>query len=254
MEIFLYSNIPEVVHSLQKYYFQFETPKIKFFSAFETKLQSASTIIILEPFRIKNIYFIISPLWKRYLSVHTPDTKLVVLGFCEYQGDNYIDILNFPDDFIARVKNARSVSSNWDIPIDGADMLKWIEGFFEGHGGSSVMSKLNELHQTIDIASQKLIDGSYTFDEIKNDLLLPYAIPEWQELMSRWQYYFPLFQYLPFYPTIQEIQGIFSDLSENFACFFREENLLLKKQINVKIKQVSQKLTEIDRLYIRSYT
>ena len=107
------------------------------------------------------------------------------------------------------------------------------------------------MHQTIDIASQKLIDGSYTFDEIKNNLLLPYAIPEWQEVMSRWQYYFPLFQYLPFYPTIQEIQEIFSDLSENFTCFFHKENLLLEKQINVKIKQVSQKLTEIDRLYIR---
>ncbi len=252
MELYLFSNIPAVVQSLQKYCFRSETSKIIHFSAFDTKLLTPEVLIILEPFRIKNIYVTISPIWKQYLILHSRETKLVVMGFCEFQSTNYIDILNFPMPIDSFLENVLPVSANWELPIDGANMLDRIDGFFEGHGGVSVISKLNELCQTLQIAYTNLKDGSNSFEELKKDLLLPFAVSEWQEVIARWQYSLPLFEYLPFYPTIQEINEIFSDLSENFACFFPQEDLFLATMMDVKLKQVHQKLLEIDRLYIRN--
>ena len=252
MEIFFYSNISDVVQSLEKYCFQSKSHQITHFDSYVSTLNSPAILIIFDPFRIKNIYFTISPIWKHYLSIHSPETKLVVMGVSEFESANYIDILNVPtqiDDFLDK---ALTVNDEWELPIDGANMQDWIERFFEGHGGTSVVSKLTGLCQTLDIAYQKLADGSNSFDEIKKELLLPLAISEWQEVITRWQYYMPLFEYLPFYPAFQEINEIFSDLSENFSCFFAQETLFLDQRVDVKLKQINQKLTEIDRLYIRS--
>lgn len=252
MELYLFSNIPAVVQSLQKYCFQSESPEIAHFSSFDTRLLAPEVLIILEPFLVKNIYFTISPIWKRYLSIHAPETRLVVMGVREFQSANYIDILNFPPKIDYFLENALPVNVDWEVPIDGASMLNRLHRFFEGHGGISVVSKLSGLLQTLDIAYNKLREGANTFDELKKELLLPYAIAEWQQIITRWQFSLPLFEYLPFYPTIQEITEIFSDLSKNFTCFFPQENLFLATQMDVKLKQVHQKLLEIDRLYIRN--
>jgi len=254
MELYLFSNIPAVVQSLQKYCFQSEPSNITHFSSFDTRLLAPEVLIILEPFLIKNIYFTISTIWRRYLSIHAPETRLVVMGVCEFQSVNYIDILNFPAKITSFLKNALPVTADWQIPIDGANILDRIRRFFAGHGGVSVVSKLSGLRQTLDIAYSKLREGSNTFEELKKELLLPFAIVEWQEVITRWQYSLPLFEYLPFYPTIQEITEIFSDLSENFACFFPQEDLFLEQQIDMKLNHVHKKLLEIDQLYISSHT
>jgi len=174
------------------------------------------------------------------------------MGFSEFQSTNYIDILNFPKQVSSFFESALPVRADWQPPIDGANMQDWVERFFEGHGGVSVVSKLTALYQTMDIAYNKLLDGSTTFEEVKANLLVPLAETEWKEIMSRWEYYLPLFEYLPFYPTIQEINEIFSAFIRNFPCFFDQEDLFLETQFDEKLKQVNQKLTEVDRLYIRN--
>lgn len=210
-----------------------------------------TSVILIEPYLINNIYFAISPIWEHYLAIHSPNTKLIVMGFCNYQSRNYIDLLNLPKDFNAYVENALPVSEDWEIPIDGADMLEYLKRFFAGHGGNSLLSKLNQLKQSVNIAYTQIVNKESTFEEIWQELLLPYAKPEWQELLNRWENYYPYFEYLPFYPTIQEISKIFSEISEFFACINPQEKLFLNKGFDSQLTSIYQKLSEIDRLYIR---
>jgi len=173
------------------------------------------------------------------------------MGFCNFQSRNYIDLLNLPKDFNAYVENALPVSADWEIPIDGADMLEYLKRFFEGHGGNSLLSKLNQLKQSINIAQIQIVNKEAVFQEIWKALLLPYAKPEWQELINRWQNYYPYFEYLPFYPTMQEISKKLSEASELFICDKPSEKLFLDLNIDSSLKQIQQQLTEIDKLYIR---
>jgi len=247
MKIIILSNISIVFSTLQSNYFtKHKIDKLNLNHPLNYK-----NFVLIEPFKIKNIYFTISPIWKYYLAVHSPNTKLIVMGFMNYQNSNYVDLLNLPKDFNTYVENALPVSANWEIPIDGADMLDYLKRFFAGHGGNSLPSKLNAIRQTFNIAYTQLANKQTNFKEIWNELLLPYGKPEWRELMNRWQNYYPYFEYLPFYPTIQEIDQKFSEISEFFTCINPKEKLFLNQGFDSQLTSIYQKLSEIDRLYIR---
>jgi len=173
------------------------------------------------------------------------------MGFCNFQSRNYIDLLNLPKNFKAFVQNALPVSEDWEIPIDCANMLDYLKRFFAGHGGNSLISKLNALRQSFNIAYTQLAQGSVSFKEITETIITPLARPEFEELLTRWKNYYPYFEYLPFYPTMQEINGIILEISEYFACNYPTKNLFLEKAIEQKLNHIHQQLLHIDKPYIR---
>ncbi len=248
LELKLFSNIQELHKALNQLYFKYNH---EVFTQYSVNIIAAQIIIIIEPLYCQFKYSTFSPIWKNYLSVQSPNTKLIIMGFCNYQSRNYIDLLNLPKDFNTYVKNALPVSAEWEIPIDGADMLEYLKRFFEGHGGNSLLSKLNQLKQSINIAQTQIVNKESTFEEIWKELLLPFAKPEWQELINRWKNYYLYFEYLPFYPTMQEINQKLSEISEFFSCEIPPEKLFLKLNIDSSLNQIHQQLTEIDKLYIR---
>lgn len=248
-ECIISTNLLSVHNAIRKYYF----PGAKLFSGkiCELLLTREFVLIIIEPFHINKIYFSIAKLWKDYLSIHTPHTKLIVMGFCNFQSRNYIDLLNLPKDFNAYLQNALPVSEDWEIPIDGADMLAYLKRFFAGHGGHSLIAKLNGLHQSINTAYYQLAQGEADFREITTTLLQPFAKPEFEALYRRWQQYYPYFEYLPFYPAMEEINRKFSEISGFFSCTPPNKVLFLKLDIHASLFRLQRQLTEIDRLYIR---
>jgi len=242
--LYYISNIKELYETLKLHYFKKEISKYKYNS-------TANNLIIVEPFRIDNKYSTISPIWKNYLAINYPNTKLIVMGFMDFQSRNYIDLFHLPNNFNEYLENALPVSEDWEIPIDGADILEYIKRFFAGHGGNSVLSKLNSLRQTFNIAYTGLADGSLSLDEIHNELLFPFGKVEWEELLNRWQNYYPYFEFLPFKPAMEKINNTFTDINE----FFSDENItkqiFSEKQINERLDKVYSELHKIDELYIR---
>lgn len=242
------SNLSNITKCLEDFFIK---NKIAFNNKLHLEYNEKHSFLIIEPFRVKSFYTSISQIWKFYLTYNIPDAKLVVMGFSKYQSPNYVDLLNFPVNFELFLDQALSASEDWEIPIDGANMLEYMQRFFAGHGGHSLLSKLNALRQTFNIAYSNLADGDADFKEIWGELLLPFGKPEWEELLQRWKNYYPYFEYLPFYPTMQQIDAVFSEISEFFACKFPDEALFLNQSIDVKLGSVHQQLVEIDRLYIR---
>ena len=247
MKLQILSDIHSVYSTLQQTYFtNYKTTIINI----NHKIKY-DNLTIIEPFRIDNKYSTISPIWKNYLGINSPNTKLIVMGFMDFQSRNYIDLFKLPKDFDKYLENALSVSEDWEIPIDGADILEYIKRFFAGHGGNSVLSKLNSLRQTFNIAHTGLADGSLSLNEIKNELLFPYGKAEWEELLNRWKNYYPYFEYLPFKPAMGKINKTFADIKEFFSYNNITKQIFYEKQINERLDEVYEDLHNIDKLYIR---
>jgi len=239
------SSHNEIINSLNRSYFNNNL------ITFNYKKILSRILIIIDPFCIEDIYFTLSPIWKQYLSTNSSDTKLIVMGFMDFSSRNYIDLLKLPDNFEAYLENALPVSADWEIPIDGADMRDYMRRFFEGHGRNSGLSKLNALKQTFNIAYTGLADNSLSVEEIYNDLIIPHGRSEWEELLRRWKYYFPYFEYLPFYPEMVKINDVFSKVSQFFSCEKIERQFFIENSIDRLLDGVYQDLHTIDKSYIR---
>lgn len=249
--VYIFSNLPEVVQPLGKYYFQKTIPFISNFYALPSEWDSVSVFIIVEPFVINHKYCSVSSLWKKYLSIYFPNIKLILMGFLDFKCLNYIDLLNMPKDFHAFVKNALPVSSDYDIPIDGMNCHDTMRQFFKGHGKKSLLSQLNKIQQSLKVAYTNLFTGSSDFQEIRNLLLTPYFIPEWKELNRRWDAYYPFFEYLPFFLRMKSINETFSRISQAINTNNIDENIFLKGHFDDKIATIANQLVQIDKNYIR---
>jgi len=251
MTISAFSYFRDVLIVLNEHYFtKYNNTKLNIVSGY-TENQTKIINIIIDPFLVNKRYFTLAPIWKRYIAVHSPNSKFIILGFKNYQSHNYIDLLNLPKDFIAYLENALTVKEDWEIPIDGADMLEYLKRFFKGHGGNSLLSRLNAVRQTFNVADTQLVTGESDFEYIHNELLLPIGKPEWRELISCWENYYPYFKYLPFYPIINKINANFLKITDFFTCNNPTKILFLRHNFNKMLEDVNQKLVEIDRLYIR---
>lgn len=248
---YIFSNLPEVVQPLKKHYFQETIPFISNSYALPSQWDTVSVFIIVEPFVINHKYCSVSSLWKKYLFIHFPNIKLILMGFLDFQGPNYIDLLNMPKDFHAFVQNALHVGSDYDIPIDGMNCHDAMRQFFKGHGKDSLISQLNKIQQSLNVAYTNLLTGSNDFQEIRDSLLIPYFMPEWKELKRRWDVYYPFFEYLPFFSTMKSIDETFRKISQAINTNDIDENIFLQGHLDDKIATIANQLIQIDKNYIR---
>ena len=248
---YIFSNLPEVVQPLEKHYFQETIPFISNSYALPSEWDSVSVFIIVEPFVINHKYCSVSSLWKKYLSIYFPNIKLILMGFLNFQGPNYIDLLNMPKDFHAFAQNALPVSSDYDVPVDGMNCHDTMKQFFKGHGKKSLISQLNKIQQSLNVAYVNLLTGSSDIQESRDSLLMPYFMREWKELRWRWDIYYPFFEYLPFFSTMKSIDETFRKISQAMKAKDINEDTFLNGHFDDKIGSISSQLVQIDKLYTR---
>ena len=248
---YIFSNLHEVVQPLEKYYFQETIPFISNSCALPSEWDQVSVFIIVEPFVINQKYCSVSSLWTKYLSIHFPNIKLILMGFLDFKGLNYIDLLNMPKDFHQFIENALPVSSDYDIPIDGLNCHDTIIQFFKGHGKDSLISQLNKIQQSLNVSYANLLIGTSDFKEILDLLLMPYFMPEWKELKRRWDVYYPFFEYLPFFSTMKSINETLKEISQVISATNIKKNTFLNGHFDDKIVSISNQLVQIDKHYIR---
>ena len=94
-KVLLVHNIPALEVALNLYFTKQAFCKASFLR-FDTKVNDFDNFIIIEPFLIQDKYITIYSVWKDFLSINLPDSKLVIMGFGKYQSENYIDLLDLP--------------------------------------------------------------------------------------------------------------------------------------------------------------
>jgi hypothetical protein len=83
------------------------------------------------------------------------------------------------------------------------------------------------------------------------ELVIPYALPEWKELEKRWEFYYPFFEFTPFYQDIQRIDTELKKTARVFTERLPDEAEYKKLSLSLTLQKIYDKLHEIDKLYIR---
>ena len=210
-----------------------------------------AVLMIFEPVKIGGIYYSIHRVWKRYFEVHFPLSKIIVAGFIDHQGPNYLDLLNLPADFQSFVSNSFPTGSDWEGAVECVDALENMRQFFRGHGEVSLISQLNKIRQSLNVAYVTAAEREGDFQEIRDSLLIPYLLPELKNLRRRWYNYYLIFEYLPFLPIMESIDAAFREISVFFETDGINRDAFLDQHFDDSIRLLIRKLREIDRAYIR---
>jgi len=217
-----------------------------------TQLEEAKIIILSSPMYIDGVYVSAEGLWKNYLEYHTPEAILLIAGFLEAKHPNYLDLLKLPKKLEAVLSDAKTASDNWPpVTTDGLDMMEKIHRFFEGHGDESLTDAFDKILRTLRIAGDELKVHNDSYEEVKNDLLLPSKLPaKWTILKSRWANYFPYFQCLPFFELFKEIEQWLLEIDPFFETGCEQETLFWQLNCLEKIEKIKSNLTSISKHYV----
>jgi len=224
----------------------FNIKEVRIFREFEHEILN-SPVIIVEPFHIENYYCSVNSVWQSYLKQEYPENKLLVLGLFDFYHSNYIDFLHFPKDLKKFISNAKPVKDGLiKFPEEGFNVHQKIKQFFKGHGGKSVISQLSRIKFSIEAIYSNLDD----FDEIQNDLIPNFLLPELTDLIKRWKSYSLFFPYLPFCKILNKFQisliSIVNELSKNIS-----KQIIIDLLLQETIKDIIKNLFLIDKKYIR---
>ena len=221
------------------------------FECSDLLLNDEDILVIFEPVKIGEIHYSIYKVWKRYFEIHFPLSTIIVMGFVDHQSSNYLDLLNLPADFQAFVASALPPGADWDVPIECMDALKSMRQFFRGHGEVSLISQLNKIQQSLNVAYVTVAEREKNFQEIKDSLLIPYLLRELGNFRIRWDNYCKLLKYLPFFPVMESIDAQFTEITDFFQTGDINGPDFLDQHFDDSIRQVMNELRKVDRTYIR---
>lgn len=232
-----------------------------------SEMQPISYLMILEPLQIGNQQYAISKIWKRWLFNKSASTRLFVAGFVKSKHSNFLNLLEIPDSLVDWLEELYPVGAfplqyagtetlpnnhkldkytdPWDrfLPSRGIDMVKQLARFLDGHDEHySINNQLSRIRKELVDIKSSMESSLALLDEEQLGIKKKNVQNEWAYLQSRWLFYRPLFDWLPFY----EAAGV---IIENL----RVEgtlNLFFKniRTGHIYLDQLSQICEIIDRL------
>ncbi len=209
-------------------------------------------ILLFVPMKCGSIRVSPEALWKQYLCRSNRSEVLICAGFEKLKKyhPNYLDLLALPQDWTDFVARAWTVCENW-IPPDtgGCDMTEKMYRFFEGHGGESFAKELELIREHL-LALDTVIQKDSHEHLFSNQLPdYEYVSYHWQILLGRWNYYYPLFQYLPFARAMHAIEEQIKIITPFFVHKeYKPANFIPLHCLN-RINRIHQLLTCIKDLY-----
>lgn len=269
MDIYYISKEKKVGEKLERYFNS--KHKLTTCETIPTNFKAYQTIIIVEPYQVKNQYLSIYHIWKRFLAVKSPHTKLIIAGFCDIDHPNYLQLLEVHEDFDldSYLEMALPSTQEWETDLNphGRDynVLSRLKRFFKGHNYESIIDSISKVRQVLSDADLS-VKGSKSANRKKEDFKkvwvnqLHKKKPYFRSFYSRWSNYKAYFECLPIIPQLKEqkVEQVVEDLHQLFDGK-RElsEQELLKKEHEYrridpfsKIGNLTGTLRNIDKRFI----
>lgn len=249
--IHILSQFPKISLTLSEQYITRFGYDVCFHTEYHSDFMETEILLIIEPFKIDKKYFTVSKLWKNFLAIDYPSKILLIAGFSNYKNSNYMDLLKLPKNFPEFIKTSKQTDASWEIPIDGLDLLHRFKLFFKGHGPLSLLAKLNQIYFSLNTAYISILSKESSVTKVLDTLIKPYLIPEWKDLIHRWDRYTIFFKYTPFFTEMKAVDDVFKHISDILQSDGLNKTNFLSLQLDSKVKDVHRILKEIDRKYIR---
>lgn len=209
-------------------------------------------LCLCTPVFFHNTYMATAKLWKNYLSVHHPNTKLLTIGFQAASHSNHIDLLQWPANLKEYLAKAATVSESWQpVKEEGLDVEQRLHRFFEGHGDESLTDVLHKILRVLIMARDEVKHHQVAYEEVYRELIKNSHIREkWDLLINRWVNYLPYFRGLPFYNTFEEMDNTLKAIAPFFISNCQDENLFHNLECVEALKTIKEELELIARQYV----
>jgi hypothetical protein len=213
------------------------------------KCPKVDYLLIIEPIEIGPTKYSLSKVWKSWLFVHAPQTKLITAIYAHSAHSNNLNLLKLPvnlSEFLEQtlpvgafspqyagskpIKGQKKDVYNdpWErfLTLNGHDIKKEMEKFIEGHDkNNSFYEIILNIRTNLKNLEYRLNPEHNLYDQQEINQLINDTTRSWEYMQIRWNYYLKYFEWLPFHDTIQDISKIMYELGEKMNDLSNTENL-----------------------------
>ncbi|GJM34065.1 MAG: hypothetical protein DHS20C18_30660 [Saprospiraceae bacterium] len=255
-EILCVASQLQVVNAMKKYFTDggFKFCHLALPVSDEALLVGSDTVVVLmSPIVCNGKYLSAELPWKQYLREHLPNNLLIIAGFSDFQGDNYLDLLHLPKNIKAFLNRAEIAGGSWEPAYTGGlDVAEQLRRFFEGHGDESVTDELNNTLRILKIARDEMKRHQAEYQSVWKDLLLANRLPsKWNTLNNRWINYYPNFECLPFFGTFVQVNLALQHIAPYFNSNCEEEALFWELDCIEHLEHAKSALVKIEQHYVK---
>ncbi len=234
-------------------YFEAQACKLMPYSE-EANKTDGLILLLFSPFKCGKIRISPEQLWKKGLAIQTPNAVLLSAGFEEIRHPNYLDLLNLPSRFSEVLANSKRVSENWQpVYTGGIEMEDKLTRFFKGHGKDSLVGELTNIHGKISALRDAITEWKLSYETAAKEAFdSGYTWNHWAIFLTRWSYYYPLFQYTPFAKTMDNIHAAIKKVEPFFASKGLREELFMDTNCAETITYIQHTLNAIEKTYVEN--
>jgi hypothetical protein len=226
-----------------------------------SEMPEVDYLLLIEPIQIGSMMYSVSKIWKNYLFVEAPATRLAVAAYGQSSHPNYLNLLDLPDHpksyfegllpvgaFSPQYAGHRTFlgqktdvyADPWErfLSMNGQDIKQDLERFIEGHDkSSSFYDTILDIRTNLVNLEYRLKGGGHLNDQEKILALKKNIYKSWNYMQLRWNYYQQYFRWLPFHHTVVQIQEKLNVLSDII--------LQMRKDPNGAVMPEVETLTEL---------
>lgn len=209
MKIHILSAPSKLTHQLRAYFQSYVLSEDSITSGADIPSEREfDSLIIHDPIKIEKSFIHRAPLIKKFLNLHFPEVKLIVVSTIPVEHPNYLDLFQLPEDFYKFMSRLYPCGRKWDLEYSNALDSK-LAHFFAGHGESSFMQQASNFRMSLNNAYsewEECGENPDSYPEIVNNFIT-IAIKQWSTLYFRWVKYKPFIMETPFYEKFLDAES-----------------------------------------------
>ncbi|MFN0037020.1 MAG: hypothetical protein ACKVUS_18350 [Saprospiraceae bacterium] len=211
----------------------------------------ATHFVLFSPVWCNEQFVVCDSVWKKYFEVEKSRAfrkiGLVTAGYERAKHENYLCLLDLPEDLPAFFEEALPCHEAWQpFPVKGTDMAQALRRFYLGHGNESVLAAFDSIATKVrDIEKHRATMPFEKILEGENSLVSPAKLGElWHNFRVRWGHYRPFAPSLPFYPRLAELEEISKNMDVFFQTGCSDVNLFAENKVAARTQRIKDILEE----------
>ncbi|MDD2600504.1 MAG: hypothetical protein PHO37_14980 [Kiritimatiellae bacterium] len=207
-------------------------------------------ILFFDPFDIDGNYLNYHSVYRRYLQLHNPEAKMVVLGLWLIDHPNYIDIFHLPDSLEDVFSRAKTAKEQCTLTLGGEDAGDTLKSFFSGHGDKSLMSSLINLVPALNTSHYEIVCNNEDWNYVFEKLIEPYSISGIEQFMQRWGNYHNIMEHMPFYPELLVVKDSIEDIGLHLKPTDESKTWFINSEVPSRLNRAVETLRQIESDYV----
>ena len=215
---------------------------------------NATHFVLFSPIWCNEKFVVCDRVWKKYFEAYKEENtrpfrkiKLITAGYVRAEDENYLCLLDLPEDLSSFLENALPCHEDWEpFAIKGLDVTEILRRFYLGHGKDSVLAAFDSIAiKVYDIEKYRHTMPFLAIIDEAAGLVSPEKLSHlWLNFRTRWEHYFAYAPSLPFYLRLVELEEISNKIHIFFQTGCTDVNLFAENNVAAHIRRIKNILEE----------